>query len=52
MKKQSLLKKAMRILDKYGTWWDGWNDARGHVLDGNLTAAKANLIKPTISSTG
>jgi hypothetical protein len=40
MAKQPLYKKAFRILEKYGIWWETFEDAREHASAGDLPQAK------------
>ena len=44
MAKQPLYKKALRILEKYGIWWETFEDAREHARAGKLPKAKEFLV--------
>ncbi len=44
MAKQPLYKKAFRLLEKYGIWWETFEEAREHARAGELPKAKDFLV--------
>jgi hypothetical protein len=44
MAKKPLYKKAFRILEKYGIWWESFEKAREHARNGKLPKAKDFLV--------
>lgn len=44
MAKEPLYKKALRLLEKYGIWWDTFEEAREHARAGELPKAKNFLV--------